>query len=321
MMKFLRFLGGMFFRNLGLKFIALALAIIVFLIAREETFREVDIDLPVVTSEVPAGKILVSEVPQSLKLRVRASIHELSQMLESRKPYELDLKKVPESQTIILRPEDFQQHLGDKITVLAISPGKLDIDYDEVKTRELRVNVQMEQAPAEYWKLDEPLRANPSVVSVTAPGRELAELRSISTAPIDLSEMKEDAELVTELEIPRGVRVVPETVTVQVKVRPETGSKTLRWVAPKVTHCPVGYRCTVSPATFTVKLGGLTEQLVRLDEQTLSDFLILDLAQAGVAAVPKESRVMLQVKPRPLQGVRFEFPDGAFFSVTFEKKI
>jgi hypothetical protein len=305
--------------HLGLKIIALILALILFLIARVETIREVDIEIPVVVTAAPPGKILVSELPGSIKLRVRASIQELTGALTNRTPYTLELGRYATSQTVILKPEDFEEHLDGAVSVLGISPGRLTIEYDEEGTREVRVNVQIDRTPARHWKLEAPPMASPN--AVTARGRLsiLTALHSIPTAPVDLSGIRSATSLEVKLEPPSGVRVSPDKVHLRVDVVPEMSSRTIRWVTPRVENCPEGYSCSISPSSFTVQVSGLAEQVSVINEQTLGEYVFVDVASAGFSGTTRESRAMLKVRVRPIKGVEFEFPDGAFFSVGFAK--
>ncbi len=306
-------------RNLGLKLIAVILAMILFLIARVETIREVDIEIPVVVTAAPLGKILVSEVPGSVKLRVRASIQELTGVLTNRAPYTLDLGRYTISQTVILKPEDFESHLDGVVSVLGISPGRLTIEYDEEGTREVRVNVQIDRTPPRHWKLEGPPMASPGVVTVRGRLSILTALHSIPTAPVDLSGVRSGTSLEVKLEPPAGVRVTPDKIHLRVDVVPEMSSRTIRWVTPRVENCPEGYSCSISPSSFTVQVSGLAEQVSVLNEQTLAEYVFVDVSSAGFPGMTRESRAMLKARVRPIKGVEFEFPDGAFFSVGLAK--
>ncbi|MBM4389232.1 MAG: hypothetical protein FJ088_15965, partial [Deltaproteobacteria bacterium] len=66
-----QFLKKVFVENATIKIFAFLLAIIMFFYVKQNTDKEVDIEIPVAISETPEDVVFTGELPQSLRLRLK----------------------------------------------------------------------------------------------------------------------------------------------------------------------------------------------------------------------------------------------------------
>ena len=79
--------------NLGLKIASVAIATALFALVREDKGKEVDIEVPVVLSNLSEREVFVGELPRVLRVRVRDRWSKLAKALERKaNPYLVDLR-------------------------------------------------------------------------------------------------------------------------------------------------------------------------------------------------------------------------------------
>ena len=87
------FLRRVFRENAGVKLISMVLAIALLVVVRQDTGKEVDIEVPVVLSDKADNDVFVGELPKTLRVRVRDRWSRLARALERKaSPYLVDLR-------------------------------------------------------------------------------------------------------------------------------------------------------------------------------------------------------------------------------------
>ena len=118
------------FRNLGLKLLALAIALVVwFLFAaqRRERISERTYRIPLSLVNIPAQMVIASPLPSSVEMRVRGPFRSLRQLDPGKLEAVIDLADATRGERPYrLAPEDI--NVPQEVEVLAISPGALDSD-------------------------------------------------------------------------------------------------------------------------------------------------------------------------------------------------
>ena len=308
-------LRSLFIKNAGLKFIAVGLAIILYVIAHGETVREVEIIVPLVASTLPADRVLLVRPPDSISVRVRGNLQRLTEILSRRTPYELDLSGVEGEQTLYLDPDAMETHLGKNIKVVSVSPTSFKLVVDQVVTRTVPVDVNIVKDPGDFWSADRGLiTVEPRLVQVRGASGLVDTIKSIRTEPIDLTGINRDYRGKVRLEIPTDIKVNPASVQLSIPIQARSDSKTLKGVRMAVRDCPEGFSCVPIPPTYNIHLEGPKKILSELDSNTISQYVYIDAGNLGIKSetVQKKFR-SLAPEVGKLSGVRISLVGAKYF--------
>jgi len=308
--------------NAGLKLVAIAFATVLFFIAREETIREVEIEVPLATTAPEADRVLMSQPPSSVRVRIRGNAARLTDILARRTPYELNLSEFGNNQTVLLVPESLETHLGEGIKVLSVSPSSFTIQFDRMETRSVPVSIDILQGPGAYWKVAVDRQSvDPRQVEITGPSSLLDQIRTVHTEALDLSNITKDFAGKVALEKKDGVKVNPSSVQVIIPIEEETGSRLIAGARMVVKRCPVGLSCYVTPAFFQARIEGKERMVDQVTRANLSHYVYIDAARLPI---PPEivQKDILAVEPtiEGLKGAEIILPGPKYFNVTVKKR-
>lgn len=315
-------LKRVFIHNAGLKVVALVLAMVLYFIAREETIREPEIEIPVVVTGRNAERTLVTQPPDELRVRVRGNVQKLTEILARRTPYEVDLSDYRDNQTVFLIPSKLEEHLGEGVKVLSVSPSSFTLEFDEMKVKRVPVAVNILKVPGPYWLIvREKMVTEPRFVEVAGPGSVLARIKQYHTEPLDLSNVTRDYTGKVTLESRQHVRVLPTSVQITIPVIEKQGALTLKGARVHVKGCPSGYTCSATPGFLKVKVEGMERLVDQVTRENVSQYVYVDASR-----LPVEPEVLQKhfpaVEPtvEPLQGVRFTLTGPKYFNVTVTRQ-
>lgn len=315
-------LRKLFVQNAGLKFVALVLAIVLYFIAQEETIREPEIDIPVVITGMTANRTLVKGPPEALRVRVRGNVQKLTEILARRSPYELDLSEYSGDEKVFLVPAKLEEHLGDGVKVLSVSPSSFTLEFDEMKSKRVPVAVNILKGPGPYWLVvREKMLTEPRFVEVTGPSSILARIKQYHTEPLDLSNVTRDFTGKVALESREHVQVKPTSVQITIPVVEKQGGLTIKGARVRVRGCPSGYTCTATPGFLKVRVEGKERLVDQVTSENVSQYVYVDASK-----LPVEEEVLQKhfpaVEPtvEPLQGVRFTLTGPKYFNVTVTRQ-
>lgn len=322
MPKFLSLMKRLFLDNLPLKVVALVMAMILVVVAREETTKVVEVEVPLVVRTLSPDRILVSEAPGSIKLRVRASVQKLSEILAYKKPYEIEFSATGLSQTIYFLPEEFELHFSGGVRVLSVSPTYYEAQFDELRSKEVPVVLNLVKEPGANYVADrDAVRIAPDRVMVTGGSKALEAITQVITQPVDLSGAKETYQADVSLQKPNGVELRTALVRVAVPISQRMSSKTLRGVAMTVRNCPKGFVCKSTPSHFAVQLDGPKQALDALSDEHILDFIYVDGSKLDVRAdEPIRNFPAVEPTVAPPEGVHLQIVGAKFFNILVERR-
>lgn len=175
-------------QNLGLKLVSLAVAIALFSVVRgaEDSTRSVFVDVVALLPPPDSQIMLVSEVPDKVRLTVRGSRSLVNSIdPESLAPVQVDLRK-PTSTYLYLDPDDFEIPVGVEIVQLA--PSSIPLTWAKRVERKLPVIARLTDSPGPGLSA-QVVDVSPEEIPVSGPEMELDALRRVETEPIDVSEL------------------------------------------------------------------------------------------------------------------------------------
>ncbi|OGR27576.1 MAG: hypothetical protein A2139_00480 [Desulfobacca sp. RBG_16_60_12] len=185
-------------RNRFLKLLSLLLALALWFAVSGEERTETSLNMTLEMVNLHKNLMVTSEVPPAIQVRVVGSRSIINNLSQARLIQTLDLSGYKSGRhTFSLGPNSLSLPRG--VQVVRIQPNPITLTLASTLTRTLPVKPALENNPAEGYEL---LSANtrPPQVTVRGPYPELADLQSIPTLPIDLSFLKENTVIATDLD-------------------------------------------------------------------------------------------------------------------------
>jgi hypothetical protein len=216
-------ISTLLFRNAGTKVLALVIACVAWYLLsgeRRERISERSYRIPLSIVNIPAGKIIVSPVPDAVDVRLRGSFTALRQIEPAKLEAVLDLLGATQGEKRYpLAPEDINVPRG--VEVIAIAPTEVRLSLDAVADKVLPIVPEVTGSPAPGSHVEE-IAAEPRSGRVMGPANTLARLTALRTEPVSVEGRDASFSAATTVASqPAGVRVREgQLVTVRVRIRP-----------------------------------------------------------------------------------------------------
>jgi YbbR domain-containing protein len=214
-------LRGILFDNLGLKFTALLLAVLVYLNVYTDRTTTMLVSFPIEYTELPESLSVSGPLPavvqaelrgtgkQLILLRVKEPRVKLSLSGARRGRYERAL-----AASDLPLPED-----GSIVMENLVGPRVVTLEIDRRVHRDLPVTPQVTGQPAPGFAWTGVALAEPSHVRVTGPEQALLELDTLELSPVQIDGRRDTlSALVTPVNLPEWCTVDPPAVAVRVSV-------------------------------------------------------------------------------------------------------
>jgi YbbR-like protein len=177
-----------FFRNLGLKLLSLAIALLAWFALsgqRRERISERSYRIPLSLVNVPPQTMVASPLPGGVEVRVRGPFTALRQLQPERLEAVIDLiNGRPGERTHRFAPEDI--NVPPEVEVLAISPGEVRVVLDHIGERLLPIVPALTGETAPGAQVVDVI-VDPRIARVVGPATALEKMTGVSTEPISLA--------------------------------------------------------------------------------------------------------------------------------------
>lgn len=270
--------------NLGVKLVALVVALFIWFNASGQKEVVWVKTIPVVLENVPESLVVTGDVPEQVEVSITGTKRQLMLMSFKRMRLLVDLAECSRGrQRVSLTPRQIELPSGiDRRNVRIVEPTALNLRLDRLVTRRTPVSLATDGViPNNLVLLGGSPSITPSWVSVDGPASVVERLRAVPTRPFDLGKVRESGERVVELDFDREtISCEPDRVTVTLRVSPK-GERVLANVPPTVLLDSDDYHATVSPQTISLTLGGPQAVLDTLSSGDVS--VLLNLGGLAVA--------------------------------------
>ena len=292
------------FRHIGLKFLSIALAALIWLLVSGEQIVERALRIPLEFTNLPAQLELVGETPTVVDVRVRGSSGALSRVAAGELVAVLDLRMARPGQRLFhLTGADVRAPFG--IEVVQIAPSNVSIAFEPAATKVVPVVPGVEGEPAAGYIVGT-ITADPPTVVVVGAASAVARLTAAMTEPLSVAgatgPVTESvnigvADPSVRLQSPAGAQV-----TVNVTAAP------VEWAIAGITvRAAAGGSAQISPTRVTVFVRGPRDSRA----STIEDFeatvdiegLRAGLFQLPVRVTPPARVGVIRVEP-PVVRVR-----------------
>lgn len=268
--------------NLGLKFIALFLALGAWVYVHSESDMLLETTVPLDLSGIPAEFERVGEAPEPINLRLRGPEFTLSNLERSDVKLSTGLGSMgmhSGENEIELVADMVQVPLG--VTVEEIAPMRVTITLEPRANREMPVTPSIVGKPAEGYEVAG-ITMVPNRMTVQGPASAVAAIESLETAPIRIENDSKERRAQVRVS-PTGpssaqVRLVGATTStdVTVVIRRIQSERSFTNVALRVIGLPDDApQPQLEPATASVLVRGPEERLDRINAADLQ--VTLDL--------------------------------------------
>lgn len=239
---------GALFDNVGLKFLAMVLAITVFLLVNTDRDREISARVGV-SYTLPDDKVLVSDRLDEVRITVKGPWQRLRKFDERELDrVNLDLRRAPTGE-IPITPDMI--HVPSGLQVTSISPRTVRVAFDRRVEKLIEVSPQLVGRPQHGYIVAE-AKAQPATIKVRGAESTLAALSTVHTHEVSVEGRTESFTTETEVVPPDGVETAGSPqVVVQVSVEEALVTRKL----PGLTVvAPTGW--AVTPGTVDITLTG-----------------------------------------------------------------
>ena len=285
-------------RNIGLKFLSICIAALLWLVVAGDRVVERSLRVPVEYQNLPQGLELVGDPLESVDVRLRGSSGTLGRLETPDTSAVIDLRNArPGRRLFHLTAAQIKVPYG--VDVTQVTPATLSIEFENSAVRILQVRPSLEGRPAPGYEVQN-IKSDPATVEVIGPESALRGLDEAMTEPISIAnETRPVHEVVTVGVADPSVRLrSPQTATVTVQIGPGSSTKTLTNVAVTVTNADDRVRVRVRPPSVSISLKGTRESI-----QTLTDESVQ--AQVDVSGLGPGDHVV-DVKTQVRQGLTIE---------------
>lgn len=241
------------FRHIGLKFLSIALAALIWLLVSGEQIVERALRIPLEFTNLPAQLELVGDTPTVVDVRVRGSSGALSRVATGELVAVLDLRTARPGQRLFhLTGADVRAPFG--IEVVQIAPSNVSIAFELAATKVVPVVPGVEGEPADGYVVGT-VTADPATVVVVGAASAVARLTAAITEPLSIAGATEPVTESVNIGVADpSVRLQsPESAQVTVNVT----AAPVEWAIAGITvRAAAGESAQISPTEVTVFVRG-----------------------------------------------------------------
>lgn len=252
---------GAILENAALKFVALVLAITLFILVNTNKDALIGVDVGVLYT-MPDDRILVSEKVDQVRVSIKGSWRRIKRFDEREiERISVDLTNLRSGEYRF--PEDAIR-LPPGLTLLAIEPASMPLRFEPLQQKTVPVHIPTLGRPQRGYKFDS-WSAKPTQVTIRGAASVISATEQLATRSLDLEGRSESFSETLVLVPPRLEPIFTvldgPTVEVEVKLEEERGSRTLEGAPVELrpgegVNAAIIARMQVQPAEVDVTLHG-----------------------------------------------------------------
>ena len=214
---------GLLFDNLGLKFVALLLAVLVYLNVYTDRPATMIVSFPIRVTDLADSMSLSGPAPAAVQAELRGTLKQLIRLRVTEPPVKVSLAGVGVGRyERALGPEDLPLPQGVELQIdRMVSPRTLELQVDRRMRRELPVAGRVEGVPAGGILWDGSFEVRPGRVTVSGPEAALQSLDTVRVAPVSIAGKRDTLRVAVEpLGLPDWCTLESDPVEVMVPLEP-----------------------------------------------------------------------------------------------------
>jgi hypothetical protein len=240
--------------NLNLKLLSFAFALVIYSLVHggQDARRSVVVDLEAILPPESSDRVLVSSIPQSVRIFARGSNQTIDNLRASSVSVVIDLSQnapthVTFDQKMVRLPE------GVNVEIEQFDPAFIDLKWEQRVVRDVPVQVSVVGTPADGFVVKGALVAEPKAVKVRGPQSEVMVLQHVRADAFDVRGLTEGSyprQLAIERPSPR-LRIDPTSAIVTAEITREVSERVFNKI-PVVVVGPAKGKAT--PAEVDIRL-------------------------------------------------------------------
>ena len=285
------------FHHLGLKVLAITLAIVLWLTVAGEHVVERTLRVPLEFRNIPSALEIVGNTPDNVDVRVRGSSALLSRLQPGDIVAVLDLGGARAGSRLFpIRNDEVRAPFG--VEVAQVVPATLSIQLEKSARRQVPVIPATDGDPAPGFVVGR-VSSEPATVEIIGPDTRVRQIAEATTEPVSVAGARTRVrDVVTVGLVDSSVRLVqPQSATVVVEVWPAPVERQISNVPVRWRNLGAGLRAQITPSLVRVNVRGARDPLSSLGSDAVLAFVDL----AGLGAGRYNLRV--QVDPAETFGV------------------
>ena len=293
------------FKNLTLKLVALALAIIIWFLVVGEQKSEVRLTVPLELRNLPTDLEITQSVSQ-VEITLRGFSSFVKRLTPGDIDVHIDLSNVVQgANSFILSPEEIVVPIG--ATVIQVSPSNIEVALDATVRKTVTVEPVLRGQPADGYILDK-VTVEPETIKLAGAQTPLKTLSKVETEVITLDGIKEDVLRKVKVKLPNSsLRIEKEeerVVAVEVKIAPEMIDRFFEDI-PLLVQKEEVRPFKLIPESITALVHGPKLQLLNMKPADIP-------ATIETTSLPEGQSIV---------HVRFELPDSMKVKIYYPKTI
>jgi YbbR domain-containing protein len=210
-----------FFENLGLKIVAISLAVILWVFVTSRGQSEKSIDVPLEFTNIPSGLEIVNSTVKKIGLDIKGQ----ERLIRNINPPDIrvlvDMSKAKKGEsTYYITLEDIK--VPPAITVTNISPSSVKVIIDETVKKSVKVRPVIIGEPENGYYLKS-VEVTPQTVVIEGVSPEVRKVNYIKTEAVDISGLNETFIQEAKFDLTaKNIRTNVNTVTVKVIIVAKT---------------------------------------------------------------------------------------------------
>lgn len=173
---------------------------------------------------------------------------------------------------------------GNNVTGVKYEPNIIDVSIPVYRTTTVPIEIQtVNELPENYEVTD--ININPSSVKLKG-DKNIVNLRSVQTKPIDINSFIENADIVTELELPSNVSLLNpnEKITVSLKIE-EAFTKTFEYTLEEIEKKNLNPELNIDLENYSqlieITLKGKKDIIENLSKEDIELYLDFNMLEEG----------------------------------------
>lgn len=231
-----------------LLFLAIASVLWIVMTLNEESSR--DLRCIVTVSNVPDSVVRISPIPPYLNVSVRSKGTSMMKYLFTDDlKMNIDYRSYVTGNHFLLKEPAlkafFRSRLGSDVQIQTVTPDSLSIFFSDSKGIKIPVVVDEHVVPAPQFAIIGKVRSLTDSVTLYSVEPLYRKLKSVSTMPIVLNDVRTSQTLKVAIRTDKNVRAIPDSVEVRIDVEPLISKS--RMVDVKPVNVPEGIRLIPVP--------------------------------------------------------------------------
>jgi YbbR domain-containing protein len=294
------------FRHIGLKLVALAIAVVLWIAVSGEDTVERGLRAPLELQQFPPNLEIQGEPPSFVDVRMRGTSGALSRIGQGDVVAVLDLHTAREGNRLFaITPDQVKTPFG--VEVIQVTPSAVTLSFEPSATRQLPVSASVEGKPAPGFVVGA-VTVTPERVDVVGPESAVRRATEALTEPVSVTDAQREVhEVVTLGLVDPALRLKTQrTANVVVQIIPAPMERIVHGLPIHLNNVGRSVSAQAVPPVVDIVLRGRREPLTRLRADEVVAFVDVGTLGPGEYTVPVQAEApdeagVMRINPSSVQ--------------------